>query len=310
MVGERRELSLGRSRAACRTRSSAGDTLVRLCVRGVLCWPAFPCLSPWLRRLAAAGAALFVGFFATMEGPLLSRSPRTSASWPSPRGRRRYLTDMQDIPVPVQGAYDHAGVSDRAEPAGSCVNASVHVAFRLADGVGALERYFRGSMASLNVPLSTLHDVPRGPPRMTRSDVVRYSFTVWDFHPEHSLPVSRRTSNNIIQKGLAFVRDWSGTVVNSGRLRRSEILPRRPAGRGGASVVRRDAAINRTEDLDVKVCEEAINQHQRAAVTNCRKAVAASSRQSRSADRKPIRARSSPASLRCCNRPPGQRLPR
>ena len=28
------------------------------------------------------------------------------------------LTDMQDIPVPVQGAYDHAGVSDRAEPGG------------------------------------------------------------------------------------------------------------------------------------------------------------------------------------------------
>jgi hypothetical protein len=24
-------------------------------------------------------------------------------------------------------------------------------------------------------------------------------------------------SNNIIQKGLAFGRDWSGTVVNSGR---------------------------------------------------------------------------------------------
>jgi hypothetical protein len=35
-----------------------------------------------------------------------------------PRARRRYLTDMQDIPVPVQGAYDHAGVSDRAEPGG------------------------------------------------------------------------------------------------------------------------------------------------------------------------------------------------
>jgi hypothetical protein len=36
---------------------------------------------------------------------------------------------------------------------------------------------------------------------------------------------------------------------------RSEILPRRPYGRDGASVVRRDAAINRTEDLNVEVCE-------------------------------------------------------
>ena len=34
----------------------------------------------------------------------------------------------------------------------------------------------------------------------------------------------------------------------------------------GASVVRRDAAINRTEDLDVKVCEEAIT---RAVKTAC-----------------------------------------
>jgi len=50
-------------------------------------------------------------------------------------------------------------------------------------------------------------------------------------------------SNNIIQKGLAFGRDWSGSVVNSGALRRSEILPRRLHGRGGASVVRRDAAL-------------------------------------------------------------------
>jgi Protein of unknown function (DUF3489) len=33
-----------------------------------------------------------------------------------------------------------------------------------------------------------------------------------------------KLSNNIIQKGLAFGRDWSGTVVNSGRQRRSEIF--------------------------------------------------------------------------------------
>ena len=47
----------------------------------------------------------------------------------------------------------------------------------------------------------------------------------------------RQSSNKIIQKGLAFGRDTSGTVESSGRPARSEILPRRPAGRGGASVV-------------------------------------------------------------------------
>ena len=68
-----------------------------------------------------------------------------------------------------------------------------------------------------------------------------------------------KLSNNIIQKGLAFGRDWSGSVVNSGRQGRFEILPRRLDGRGGASVVRRNAAIDRTEDLDVKVREYAIS---------------------------------------------------
>jgi hypothetical protein len=64
-------------------------------------------------------------------------------------------------------------------------------------------------------------------------------------------------SNNIIQKGLAFTGDWSGTVVKSGPHERPGILPRRLVGRGGASVVRRNAAINRMEDSDAKVCKEA-----------------------------------------------------
>jgi hypothetical protein len=65
-------------------------------------------------------------------------------------------------------------------------------------------------------------------------------------------------SNNIIQKGLAFIDDWSGTVVKSGRHERPGILPRRLVGRGGASVMRRNAAINRMEDSDAKVFKEAI----------------------------------------------------
>jgi hypothetical protein len=68
--------------------------------------------------------------------------------------------------------------------------------------------------------------------------------------------------NNIIQKGLAFRRDWSGTVGNSGRQGRSEILPRRLVGRDGASVVAARMPPEPNEDLNVKayeieVCEEA-----------------------------------------------------
>jgi hypothetical protein len=62
-------------------------------------------------------------------------------------------------------------------------------------------------------------------------------------------------SNNIMQNGLAFDRQQSGTVASSGRSGRPEILPHRLHGRDGASVVRRDAAMNRTEDLNVKVRE-------------------------------------------------------
>jgi hypothetical protein len=64
--------------------------------------------------------------------------------------------------------------------------------------------------------------------------------------PESAAPIIpfssiAELSNNIIQKGLEFDRDWSGT----GALARPEILPRRLQGRGGALVVRRDAAIKR-----------------------------------------------------------------
>src|SRR5208282_1011963 len=52
--------------AACRTRSSACDTLSRFCARRVLCWPAFP-LVPVLGSTDSATdrSALFIGFTAT-----------------------------------------------------------------------------------------------------------------------------------------------------------------------------------------------------------------------------------------------------
>jgi hypothetical protein len=62
------------------------------------------------------------------------------------------------------------------------------------------------------------------------------------------------------KKGLAIDRETSSTVENLGREERSEILPRRLNRRGGASVVRREAVINRTEDLNGKACKEAIKR--------------------------------------------------
>ena len=66
-----------------------------------------------------------------------------------------------------------------------------------------------------------------------------------------------QTSNKIIQKGLVFLCKQSGTVAVPSAERRYGILPRRLDGRGGASVVRCDAAMNRTEDSHAKVCKEA-----------------------------------------------------
>src|SRR5260370_36916379 len=60
--------------------------------------------------------------------------------------------------------------------------------------------------------------------------------------PLSSLP---ETSNNIIQKGLAFVREQSGSVTVPGA-KRLGILPRRLHGQGGAvAVAAEDAAPTR-----------------------------------------------------------------
>src|SRR6266571_5615100 len=73
------------SLATFRMRSSACDTLSRLCVRRVLCWPAFP-LAPALRstgsaafsfaadRSGAGCSALFAGFPAVESGEV-ERTP-------------------------------------------------------------------------------------------------------------------------------------------------------------------------------------------------------------------------------------------
>ena len=58
-----------------------------------------------------------------------------------------------------------------------------------------------------------------------------------------------KTSNKIIQKGLAFLSKQSATLASSERKSSSGILPRRLDGRGGASVVRRRDATEPKEIL-------------------------------------------------------------
>jgi|SRR6516225_2621231 len=59
-------------------------------------------------------------------------------------------------------------------------------------------------------------------------------------------------------------KDWHSAAIGAvlsadlGAKGASEILPCRLDRRCGASVVRRDAVMNRMEDLNVKICQEAI----------------------------------------------------
>jgi hypothetical protein len=69
-----------------------------------------------------------------------------------------------------------------------------------------------------------------------------------------------KPSNNIIQKGLAFGRDWSGSVSSIlGAKGAPRSCPAGPIAEVGLRWCGANAAIDPTEDLDVKICEEAIS---------------------------------------------------
>ena len=88
--------------------------------------------------------------------------------------------------------------------------------------------------------------------------------------------------NNIIQKGLAFGRDWSGTVVNPERMRAPRSCPAGSMAEVGLWWCGATPSSTETEDLDVNICEEAIISAI-AQGNDCRKAVAAGNGQSRAA---------------------------
>jgi hypothetical protein len=72
-------------------------------------------------------------------------------------------------------------------------------------------------------------------------------------------PNAVELSNNIIQKGLAFGRDWSGTVVNPERTRAPRSCPAGSLAEVGLGWCGTTPLSTETEDFDVKVCEEAIS---------------------------------------------------
>jgi hypothetical protein len=90
-----------------------------------------------------------------------------------------------------------------------------------------------------------------------------------------------------------------------GQQRRPEILPRWLHGRRGASVVRRDAVINRTEDLK---CQRLRRNHHLLRLFPSLPKVPHGRLMTVPRAGAPIRGPSNPASSRCCNRLREQRL--
>src|SRR5690606_36410991 len=134
----------------------------------------FPSVPALCSAHSAAGCpALFAGFFARMaESDFSSPCIIGFGSSPSRHGPPTCTSvDGQtgDLPDPNQGAcaparlYHHAGSSERLRwRAQTCclppLERRRHPGYQL----------YRGSMAGLCVPLSTLRATPRGAPRMTR----------------------------------------------------------------------------------------------------------------------------------------------
>jgi hypothetical protein len=164
------------SLAAVRTRSSACDTPTRLCVRGVLCPLAFPS-APAFRstRSSAAGAASFAGFPATMAGSDFSRpfivGYGSSPPRRGPAGLYRYCPSgrARDLPAPGHKERAHMPGSATApgRPGARIARPSVLPSVTQTTSAPGIT-FFRGSMAGLCVPLSTLRLRHRGRLRMTR----------------------------------------------------------------------------------------------------------------------------------------------
>jgi hypothetical protein len=133
--------------------------------------PEFPSV-PSLRSTDSAPSrlGLFTGFNATMKESDFSCSCIIGyGSSPSQCGPLGCCGQAGDLPVPKQGAYMHARFYDLAGPnrysrSRTCSYCLPHWQKRRHPDL----LIFRGSMAGLHAPLSTLRHTPHGVPRMTR----------------------------------------------------------------------------------------------------------------------------------------------
>ena len=195
--------------AACRTRSSACDTLSRHCVRRVLCWPAFP-LAPALGSTgsAAVAPALFVGFPATMAESDFSR-PCIIGYGSSPSRCGPAVSSRRSIPRPPGSRTRSVRTCQGLRPRRvgrtlAMTRPSVLPSAKLTSSAPRIS-IFRGSMAGLCAPLSTLRRDPRGCHAHDSGPMRIATPSSQGTCTPYSLPVSRRTNIQDICNGHAPV---------------------------------------------------------------------------------------------------------
>ena len=173
----------------------------------VPCSPRPPPLAP--PHSAVGRPTLFAGFVATMARSDFSRpfviGYGSSPSRCGPVGLAAAGRAV-DLPVPVQGACEHAGVSDHAGPdrrsrwraRPCCLPPRERRRHPGCD--------FRGSLAGLLVPLSTLRPWPHGQMRMTRGQCGSLLLHCNGLSPSTSCRSSRRTAAQYLARGLPCER--------------------------------------------------------------------------------------------------------
>ena len=89
----------------------------------------------------------------------------------------------RDLPVPVQGACEHARVCDHAGSTDRSHNATCRVAFRFGNSVGTRDyRTFAARWLACSSPCRRFARVLAATPARLGASVGRYSFTVEDLH--------------------------------------------------------------------------------------------------------------------------------
>ena len=152
----------GSGSGACRSGSCSPWPLSPVQARGRLLAPRSP---PTVARPCSRGSPLL------RQGPTSrgrASSARAPCAFPMRTRRPRACGQPRDLPVPAQGASAHARVSDRAGSSGGSRSRHPPCCLPLSRRRQHPEADFRGSMAGLCVPLSTLRHALAGRRRMTR----------------------------------------------------------------------------------------------------------------------------------------------